>query len=59
MAKPIRNTPVLRGKDLVAFHREMARVEALSPAQKRKERERIAKSVEMFALKVDNLGILL
>ena len=42
MAKPIKNTPVLKGKDLIAFHRELAKSAQIPIAEKRRERERVA-----------------
>jgi hypothetical protein len=46
MAKPIKNTPVLKGKDLIAFHAELDKSESIFVAEKKKERERIAKSAK-------------
>lgn len=46
MAKPIKNTPVLKGKDLIAFHSEMEKSERISIADKKKERERVAKGAK-------------
>lgn len=46
MAKPIKNTPVLKGKDLIAFHEEIMKSEQISVAEKKKERERVAKSAK-------------
>jgi hypothetical protein len=46
MAKPIKNTPVLKGKDLIAFHENMERVANIPAEEKRKERERVEKSAE-------------
>lgn len=44
MAKPIRNTPILTGRDAVAFRQEIS---ILPPAdERRRERERLAASVE-------------
>ncbi len=44
MAKPIKNTPVLKGKDLIAFYEELEKSERIPVADRKKERERIAKS---------------
>lgn len=53
MAKPIRNTPILDGKDAEIFRREMANI---PPANERKkERERIARSVEKLRMMIANL----
>jgi hypothetical protein len=46
MAKPIKNTPVLKGKDLIAFHEELEKSENISVADRKKERERVAKSAK-------------
>lgn len=44
MAKPIRNTPILSGRDAVIFNSEISQLP--SADERRSERERIAKSVE-------------
>lgn len=41
MARPIRETPILFGKDAERFTREMKRVESLSKEQRRANRERL------------------
>jgi hypothetical protein len=46
MARPIKNTPVLKGKDLIAFHENMERVANIPAEEKRKERERVGRSAE-------------
>jgi hypothetical protein len=46
MAKPIKNTPVLKGKDLIAFYEDMERVANIPLEKKRQERERIEKSAK-------------
>lgn len=46
MAKPIKNTPVLKGKDLIAFHEEIMKSEQISAAEKKRERERVAKGAK-------------
>ncbi|MDR0955155.1 MAG: hypothetical protein LBM20_07240 [Rikenellaceae bacterium] len=42
MAKPIKNTPVLKGKNLIAFHEEMEKSEHISVADIEKERKSVA-----------------
>lgn len=44
MAKPIRNTPILRGRDAKIFQFEIS--DLPSPIERKRERERIASSVE-------------
>lgn len=46
MAKPIKNTPVLKGKDLIAFHAELEKSESISTSEKETERDRVAKNAE-------------
>ena len=41
MARPIRETPILFGKDAERFTREMKRVESLSKEQRRANREKL------------------
>jgi ribosomal protein S9 len=41
MARPIRETPILFGKDAQRFTREMKRVENLSKDQRRVNREKL------------------
>lgn len=48
MARPIRNTPILFGKDAEQFFREIAVLP--SESERRKERERIEASVQRLAL---------
>lgn len=53
MAKPIRNTPILSGRDADIFHAEISK---LPPAAERKrERERIAESVERLKSMIASL----
>ncbi|MCM1519217.1 MAG: hypothetical protein NC098_00320 [Lachnoclostridium sp.] len=44
MAKPIRNTPILSGRDAEIFNAEISQLP--SAAERKSERARIAKSVE-------------
>lgn len=44
MAKPIRNTPILKGRDASLFRLEISQLPSVS--ERRRERERIAASVE-------------
>lgn len=46
MAKPIRNTPILSGRDAVTFHTEISNLPPVS--ERKRERERIASSVEQL-----------
>lgn len=46
MAKPIRNTPILSGRDAAIFHAEISKLPPV--AERKKERERIAASVEQL-----------
>ena len=53
MARPIRETPILMGKDAERFVKEMKRVESLTPDQRRANREKLYGS----PVKVCGLGI--
>ena len=46
MARPIRETPILVGKDAGHFVKEMKRVESLTPEQRRANREKLHAEVE-------------
>ena len=46
MARPIRETPILVGKDAERFIKEMKRVESLTPEQRRANREKLQAEVE-------------
>lgn len=46
MARPIRETPILVGKDTERFVKEMKRVESLTPEQRRANREKLQAEVE-------------
>ena len=41
MARPIRETPILYGKDAERFVEEMKRVESLTPEQRKANREKL------------------
>ena len=41
MARPIRETPILHGKDAERFVEEMKRVESLTPEQRKANREKL------------------
>lgn len=41
MARPIRETPILYGKDAKRFVEEMKRVESLTPEQRKANREKL------------------
>lgn len=53
MAKPIRNTPILYGKDAEQFFTEIENLPSVS--QRQKERQRIAANVEHFKVLVASL----
>ena len=46
MARPIRETPILVGKDAERFVKEMKRVESLTPEQRRANREKLHAEVK-------------
>ena len=46
MARPIRETPILVGKDAERYVKEMKRVESLTPEQRRANREKLHAEVE-------------
>lgn len=46
MARPIRETPILMGKDAERFVKEMKRVESLTSEQRRANREKLQAEVE-------------
>lgn len=46
MARPIRETPILFGKDARRFEEEMKRVEAISPEVRRANREKFLRKCE-------------
>ena len=46
MARTIRETPILVGKDAKRFVKEMKRVESLTPEQRRANREKLHAEVE-------------
>lgn len=46
MARSIRETPILVGKDAERFVKEMKRVESLTPDQRRVNREKLHAEVE-------------
>ncbi len=46
MARPIRETPILFGKDADRFTREMKRVESISEEQRREYRKKIRREAE-------------
>lgn len=53
MARPIRNTPTLYGKDAERFLADIAILP--SPEERKRERERIKKSVDNFMALVKDL----
>ena len=53
MARPIRETPILVGKDAERFVKEMKRVESLTPEQRRANREKLQAEVEEINKKWD------
>ena len=46
MARPIRETPILVGKDAERFVKEMKRVDSLTPEKRRANRENLHAEVE-------------
>ena len=46
MARPIRESPILMGKDAERFVKEMKRVESLTPEQRRGNRKKLHAEVE-------------
>lgn len=46
MARPIRETPILFGKDARRFEKEMKRVEAISPEVRKANREKLCKECD-------------
>lgn len=46
MARPIRETPILYGKDARRFEAEMRRVDNLSPQERNANREKLKKEYE-------------
>ena len=51
MARPIRETPILVGKDAERFVKKMKRVESLTPEQRRANREKLHAEVEEISKK--------
>lgn len=54
MARPIRETPILVGKDAERFVKEMKRVESLTPEQRRANREKLHAEVEKINKKMES-----
>lgn len=52
MARPIRETPILYGKNAEHFMEEMARVDAMTEAERQANRERDRKVYESLITKV-------
>lgn len=48
MSRPIRETPILFGKDAERFTREMKRVESLSKEQRRANREKLLREAALI-----------
>ena len=48
MARPIRETPILYGKDAERFVEEMKRVESLTPEQRKANREKIQAEISVL-----------
>lgn len=46
MSRPIRETPILYGKDARRFEEEMRRVDNLSPQERNANREKLKKEYE-------------
>ena len=48
MSRPIRETPILYGKDAERFVEEMKRVENLTPEQRKANREKLQAEIAVF-----------
>jgi hypothetical protein len=48
MARPIRETPILHGKDAERFVEEMKRVESLTPEQRKANREKLQTEITVL-----------
>ena len=48
MARTIRETPILYGKDAERFVEEMKRVESLTPEQRKANREKLQAEIAVF-----------
>ena len=48
MARPIRETPILYGKDAERFVEEMKRVERLTPEQRKANREKLQAEIAVL-----------
>lgn len=48
MARPIRETPILYGKDAERFVEEMKRVESLTPEQRKANREKLQAEIAVL-----------
>lgn len=48
MSRPIRETPILYGKDAKRFVEEMKRVESLTPEQRKANREKLQAEIAVF-----------
>ena len=48
MARPIRETPILYGKDAERFVEEMKRVESLTPEQRKANREKLQAEIAVI-----------
>ena len=50
MARPIRETPILHGKDAIRFDKEMKQTERMSPEEREKNRKRAKKAfMDLFS----------
>lgn len=54
MTRPIRETPILVGKDAERFVKEMKRVDSLTPEQRRANREKLHAEVEEINKKMES-----
>lgn len=52
MARPIRETPVLYGKDAIRFEQEMRRVEQMSDEERKANREKLRQEYEKISSKI-------
>jgi len=53
MARPIREAPILYGKDARRFEENMKRVESMSPEQRKANREEARKAYEELISEVE------
>ncbi|MBR2196368.1 MAG: hypothetical protein IJ911_12240 [Salinivirgaceae bacterium] len=52
MARPIKETPILTGKDAERFVEEMQRVEAISPEEKASNRDKLERDFKEISKRI-------